>query len=368
MRDKMKTRVLIVDDSAYSRQMIKGMIETDGDVEVAGVASNGIEAMAMTVKLKPDIITLDFEMPEMDGFGFLRWLMKERPTPVVMITSFSDSTTVFKALELGAADFIAKPSRRASMELGSIQGDLLGKIKGIKDLKIGKLNISRDLINKSPEDSTGRADALSDDVLGQDVGVVAIGASTGGPTALQVILTWLPAHLPAGIVISQHMPRGFTKPFADRLDRLARIKVKEAADGDIVEKGKALICPGGHHMIVKRRNKKVFVSLKEATSGDKYIPSVDIMMASAAEHFGAMTMGVILTGMGNDGAKGVVEIKGKGGYTIAEAESSAVIFGMPNEAIKTGIIDKVLPLYKIPNEITMTVTGKRDTKWKRNQA
>lgn len=367
MISRMKIRVLIVDDSAYSRQTIKGMLETDEDVEVVGVASNGIEAMGKTMKLKPDIITLDFEMPEMDGFGFLRWVMKERPTPVVMITSFSDSTTVFKALDLGAVDFIAKPSRRASMELNSIQEDLLGKIKGIKDLRMEKLHISRDLISKTPEDSKGRDATVAEDVSPQDIGVVAIGASTGGPTALQVILTWLPAHLPAGIIVSQHMPRGFTKPFADRLDKLSRIKVKEAADGDIVEKGKALICPGGHHMIIKRKNKVLCVSLREATGRDKYIPSVDVMMAAAAEHSGAMTMGVILTGMGNDGAKGIVEIKEKGGYTIAEAESSAVIFGMPNEAIKTGGIDRVLPLYKIPNEITLTVTGKKDRKWKRNQ-
>ncbi len=367
MRDGMKTKVLIVDDSAYSRQTIKAMIETDEGAEVVGVASNGIEAMAKTVKLKPDIITLDFEMPEMDGFSFLRWVMKERPTPVVMITSFSDSTTVFKALELGAVDFIAKPSRRASMELGTIQEDLLAKIRGIKDLKMEKLDVSRNLINRSPEDSPRGTDALLEDVAPGEVGVVAIGASTGGPTALQVILSWLPASLPAGILVSQHMPRGFTKPFADRLDKLARIKVQEAAEGDIVEKGKALICPGGHHMTLKRKNKHVCVSLREAAVSDKYSPSVDIMMASSAEHFSATVTGVILTGMGNDGSKGIVEIKRKGGYTIAEAESSAVIFGMPNEAIKTGGIDRVLPLYKIPNEITMAVAGKKDRKWKKNQ-
>ncbi len=367
MRDKMKTRVLIVDDSAYSRQTIKGMIETDEDAEVVGVASNGVEAMAKTMKLKPDIITLDFEMPEMDGFSFLRWVMKERPTPVVMITSYSDSMTVFKALELGAVDFIAKPSRRASMELGGIQEDLLGKIRGIKDLRMEKLDISRNLIHRSPEDSAGGTDALLEEVPPGDAGVVAIGASTGGPTALQVILSWLPAHLPAGVLVSQHMPRGFTKPFADRLDKLARIRVKEAADGDVVEQGKALICPGGHHMTLKRKNRNICVSLREAAGSDKYVPSVDMMMASSAEHFSTMVTGVILTGMGNDGSKGIVEIKRKGGYTIAEAETSAVIFGMPNEAIKTGGIDRILPLYKIPNEITMAVAGKKDKKWKRNQ-
>jgi two-component system chemotaxis response regulator CheB len=363
-----RIKVLIVDDSAYSRQTIKGMLETDADIEVVGVASNGVEAMAKTMKLKPDIITLDFEMPEMDGFSFLRWVMRERPTPVVMITSYSDSMTVFKALELGAVDFIAKPSRRASMELHAIQGDLLHKIKSVRELRMEKLSISRDLISKTPGDVERGADVVAEDVLPQDMAVVTMGASTGGPTALQVILTWLPSHLPAAILISQHMPRGFTKPFADRLSRLARIRVKEAADGEIVEAGKALICPGGYHMTLKRKSRAICVSLKEMTGGDKYVPSVDIMMSSAAEYFGALTVGVILTGMGDDGKKGVVEIKEKGGYTIAEAESSAVIFGMPNEAIKTGVIDRVLPLYKIPNEITMTVTGKRDKKWKTNRA
>jgi two-component system chemotaxis response regulator CheB len=361
-----RIKVLIVDDSAYSRQSIKGMLETDGDIEVAGVASNGVEAMARTIKLKPDIITLDFEMPEMDGFSFLRWVMKERPTPVVMVTSFSDSTTVFKALELGAVDFIAKPSRRASMDLHSIQDDLLRKIKGIRELRMAKLNVSRKLIGKTPE---GRgADDRLEEASSQDVRVVAIGASTGGPSALQVILTWLPAHLPAGILISQHMPRGFTKPFAERLGRLARIRVKEASDGDVVEAGKALICPGGCHMRLKRKNREICAALEEVSGRDKYVPSVDVMMASAAEHFGALATGVILTGMGDDGKMGIVEIKENGGYTIAESESSAVIFGMPNEAIKTGAIDKVLPLFEIPGEITMTVTGKRDKKWKTNKA
>ncbi len=351
-------KVLIVDDSAYSRQAIKGMLEADRGVEVVGVASNGVEAIAKTIRLKPDIITLDFEMPEMDGFSFLRWVMKERPTPVVMITSYSDSMTVFKALELGAVDFIAKPSRRASMELNAIQGDLLHKIKGIRELRMEKLSISRNLISKTPESAERTGDAQTEEVSLQDMRVVTMGASTGGPTALQVILTWLPSNLPAAILVSQHMPKGFTRPFAERLNRQARIKVKEASDGDMVEAGKALICPGGYHMALKRKNKAVCVSLREVIASDKYAPSVDVMMTSAAEHFGPQTIGVILTGMGDDGRKGIVEIRNKGGYTIAESESSAVIFGMPNEAIKTGAVDKVLPLYKIPNEISTTVAEK----------
>ena len=363
-----KISVLIVDDSAYSRQTIKGMLETDQGIEVVGIASDGIEAMAKTIRLKPDVITLDFEMPEMDGFSFLRWLMKERPTPVVMVSSHSDSTMVFKALELGAVDFIAKPSRRASLELLAIQGDLLGKIKGIRDLEMGKLSISRELLHHSPHEAQKDEVHEGSEEFSEELGVVAIGASTGGPTALQIVLTRLPWNLPAGILVSQHMPRGFTKPFTERLAKLTRIKVKEAADGDIVEAGKALVCPGGHNMTLKKKNQVMRVMLKEATGRDKYVPSVDLMMSSAAEHCGPMAVGVVLTGMGNDGKTGVVEIKKKGGYTIAEAESTAVIFGMPNEAIKTGVVDQVLPLHKIPGEIIMTVTRKRDRKWKRTQS
>lgn len=364
MHDKIK--VLIVDDSPYSRQTIKEMIETDAGIEVLGVASNGVEAMAKTVKLRPDVITLDFEMPEMDGFSFLRWIMKDRPMPVIMVTSFSDSTTVFKALEFGAVDFVAKPSKRASMELHNIQDDLIQKIKSTRLLKMDRVGISSELIEQAPEDDERAAYVFDQDGPPQDIRVVTIGASTGGPTALQVVLTRLPAKFPAAILISQHMPRGFTRPFTDRLAKLSRIGIKEAADGDLVEPGNALVCPGGYHMALKSKNGVVRVALKEPAQKDRYIPSVDLMMSHAAEQFGPSTMGVVLTGMGNDGKHGIVEIKRKGGYTIAEAESTAVIFGMPNEAIKTGSVDRVLPLYKIAGEITMTLMGKRDKKWKKN--
>ncbi|GAB4422781.1 MAG: chemotaxis response regulator protein-glutamate methylesterase [Thermodesulfovibrionales bacterium] len=359
-----KIRVLIVDDSAYSRQTIRGMFAADSDIEVVGIASNGIEAMAKTIKLKPDIITLDFEMPEMDGFSFLRWLMKERPTPVIMVSSHSDSKTVFRALELGAVDFIAKPTRRASIELYSIKNDLLEKVKGIRELRMDRLDISRCLITESPPALQAEAMGIRvEDTAGQQTSefeVVAIGASTGGPAALQVILTRLPSNFPAGILISQHMPKGFTESFAERLNKLSRIRVKEADDGDVVERGKALICPGGYHLTLKRGDNGVRVALRNSTGKDKYTPSVNLMMTSVAEHFGPLSMGVVLTGMGNDGRQGIVEIKEKGGYTIAESDSTAVVFGMPNEAIKTGAIDMVLPLNEIPGEITRAVMARRD--------
>jgi two-component system chemotaxis response regulator CheB len=354
-----RIKVLIVDDSAYSRQTIKRMLETDKDVEVVGVAADGVEAMAKTMKMKPDIITLDFAMPQMDGFSFLRWLMKERPLPVIMVSSYSDIKTVFMALELGAADFIAKPSPRASTDLLRIQNDLLQKVKGIKSMSMDKLGASRELVQQDPRPfDEGSCSAMSGKQM-PSIEIVTIGASTGGPAALQVILTRLPAGFPAGILICQHMPKGFTEPFAERLNRLAKIKVKEAAEGATVERGTALICPGGYHMTLKMKNRHVRIALKDSTSGDRYTPSVDVMMASAAENFGAKAMGVILTGMGNDGKKGIVEIKGQGGYTIAESEETAIVFGMPHEAIKTGAVDKILPLDEIPKEIAKAVINKK---------
>ncbi|MGD1074739.1 MAG: chemotaxis response regulator protein-glutamate methylesterase [Thermodesulfovibrionales bacterium] len=354
-----RIKVLIVDDSAYSRQAIKRMLETDKDVVVVGIASDGVDAMAKTMRLKPDIITLDFAMPEMDGFSFLRWLMKERPLPVIMVSSYSDVKTVFMALELGAADFIAKPSPRASTDLMRIQHDLLEKVKGIRNMRMDNLGASRELIQQDPGPiETGNSSATAGGQM-PSIEIVTIGASTGGPAALQVILTRLPAGFPAGILISQHMPKGFTEPFSERLNRLAKIKVKEAAEGATVERGTALICPGGYHMTLKMKNRHVRIALKDSTSGDRYTPSVDVMMASAAENFGAKAMGVILTGMGNDGKKGIVEIKGQGGYTIAESEETAIVFGMPHEAIKTGAVDKILPLDEIPKEIAKAVINKK---------
>lgn len=341
----MSTKVLIVDDSAYTRQLLKKIIEQDQSFAVAGVAADGIDAMAKTLRLKPDIITLDFEMPEMDGFSFLRWLMRERPTPVIMVSSHNDTKTVFKALELGAVDFIAKPTKRASLELHSIEKDLIRKIRGIKQIRLDILSKNLELLDREetvePAGDKGQ----------ESVQVVAVGSSTGGPAALQIVLTRLPADFPAGIIVSQHMPRGFTGPLSERLNRLSQIRIKEAADNDLIEPGSVLICPGGCHLGLKRKGGRATVVLKEGRLTDRYVPSVDYMMKSAADMFGANTMGVLLTGMGNDGAQGMVEIKGKGGYTIAESEESAVVFGMPAEAIKAGAVESVLPISDIPAEI-----------------
>lgn len=346
----MKTKVLIVDDSAFTRQILKKILEQDSNIEVAGVASDGVDAMAKTLRLKPDIITLDFEMPEMDGFSFLRWLMRERPTPVIMVTSHADSKTVFKALELGAVDFIAKPTKRASIELQTVEKDLLRKIRGIKDIRMDLLSRNLELLD-SKDDFEPAADKHQ-----HNINLVAVGSSTGGPAALQIILTRLPADFQAAVMVSQHMPRGFTGPLSERLDKLSAIKIKEAEDGDHILPGKVFICPGGYHMGIRKKGEKSFISLKESTLTDKYVPSVDYMMASTADAFGSNSMGVILTGMGNDGKKGMLEIKEKGGYTIAESEESAIVFGMPAEAIKAGAVEIILPISEIPAEVIRKVS------------
>jgi two-component system, chemotaxis family, protein-glutamate methylesterase/glutaminase len=351
----MKTKVLIVDDSAYTRQMMKNILQEISGLEVIGIASDGIDAMAKTLRLKPDIITLDFEMPEMDGFSFLRWLMKERPTPVIMVSSHADSKTVFKALELGAVDFIAKPTRRASVELQEIGKDLIMKIKGIKNIRLDILSRNLELLGNEKNLATPAPKYKA-----PEIDVVAIGSSTGGPAALQIILTRIPGDFKSAIVVSQHMPKGFTGPLSERLNKLSQLKIKEAEDGDIIKKGTVYICPGGFHLGISRRKQRPVIDLKEGKLADRYTPSVDYMLSSVAECYEAGTVGVVLTGMGNDGSQGMMEIKTKGGYTIAESESSAVVFGMPAEAIKTGAVRTVLPISEIPSEIIRVVNNPHD--------
>jgi two-component system chemotaxis response regulator CheB len=348
---KEKTRVLIVDDSAFSRQTIKKMLEQADDVDVVGVAADGIDAMAKTLRYDPDVITLDFNMPEMDGLSFLRWVMKEHPTPVVMVSSHGDNA--LKALDLGAVDFITKPTKRASMELKNIKKDLLAKVSCIKELNLDKISKSVDRFETcKPSDKPAPT-------VKTDFSVVAIGASTGGPPALQTLLGEMPRDFPCGIIISQHMPRGFTRSLAERLNRHTLLNVKEAEQGDMVEPGRVLVCPGGMHMKFRKKDGCCAVSLVEGKESDKYVPSVDTMMLSASKHANHLVLGVVLTGMGNDGMKGMVEIRKKGGYTIAESEETAVVFGMPGEAIKAGAVKAVVPMNLIPKQIVKAVMGER---------
>lgn len=349
-----KTKVLVIDDSAFNRQTIKKMLENSPGIEVVGTASNGMEAMAKTLRLQPDVITLDFEMPEMDGFSFLRWLMHMCPTPVIMVSSHDDQNTVFRALELGAVDFISKPGKRASLELQNIERDLLNKINSVRQINMEVVSKNVKLHEEHTETKP------SSEPIRSDVALVAIGSSTGGPPALQMVLQGLPSDFPSSIVISQHMPRGFTKSLSERLNRICALHVKEAEQGEVVEPATVYICPGGHHMAFRQgRDDKGLVLLAESQSEDKYTPSVNTMMISATKVYGKKICGVVLTGMGDDGMEGMVEIVKAGGYTIAESEETAVVYGMPREVMEAGAARDILPINEISAKIVEVVMGDR---------
>jgi two-component system chemotaxis response regulator CheB len=347
-----KIKALVVDDSAYNRTAISQMLASDAGIEVVGSAHDGVDAIAKTLRLAPDVITLDLEMPNMDGFTFLRWLMAERPTPVLVLSSRSDSRSVFRALELGAVDFLAKPEARISKSIESVRGELVTKVQSMLNLEMSKVKSAIALLAGEKAASPPRKE---DDTRFEKspIEVVAIASSTGGPPAVQAILSSLPADFGAGIVISQHMPAGFTKSFAERLNKLSPLVVSEAAAGDRISPGSVLIAPGGYHLIIKRDRMGLITELVPRSSMDKYVPSADLMMISVAEACGAATLGVVLTGMGRDGAEGADAIKKRKGQCLAESEESAVVFGMPQEAIRTGAVDKVLPLGKMAEEIAL---------------
>lgn len=345
-----KIRTLVVDDSAYNRMMISKMLESDETIDVVATASDGVDAVAKTLRLCPDVITLDLEMPNMDGFTFLRWLMKERPTPVLVLSGRTDSRSVFRALELGAVDFLAKPEARISKSLEGIRDELLSKIHAVLNLEMEKVKSTVSLLSEQPPPPPRREEEA---ILHKGpIEVVAVASSTGGPPAIQAILTSLPRDFASSIVIAQHMPAGFTRSFAERLNKLTPLMVSEAVAGDRLEPGRVLIAPGGHHMIIKRDREGLVADIVPRSPSDKYVPSADRLFMSVAEACGTAALGVVLTGMGKDGVEGALAIKRRKGRCIAESEESAVIFGMPQEAIKAGAIDKVLPLWKMAEEIT----------------
>jgi two-component system chemotaxis response regulator CheB len=345
-------RVVVIDDSAYNRRTITKMLEDVENVQVVGYAADGEEGIRKIIDLKPDLVTLDLEMPRMDGFTLLRIVMNSCPTPVIIISSRNEDERVFKALELGAVDFIAKPTSRISDELLKITGDLQEKVRSVFNLNLDRI-INREALlsgevgkkKKKPVVATPTAVGLT------SIQVVAIGASTGGPPALQGILSSLPGQAPFAVVVSQHMPAGFTKAFAERLNRSSSFEVKEARDGDVVMPGRALIAPGGRNLIFQRVKNDVVARVVEPSPQDRYIPSVDAMFISLAPIYGDKLLAVVLTGMGNDGSKGVRAVKSAEGGVLAESEESAVVFGMPREAIATGLVDKVAPLDRMTREI-----------------
>ena len=357
MNSSKKIKALVVDDSAFNRGSLSQMLASDSGIEVVGTATDGVDAIGKTLRLTPDVITLDLEMPNMDGFTFLRWLMKERPTPVLVISSRSDSRSVIRALELGAVDFLAKPEARISKSIEGIRDELLAKVRSILFLEMGKVQSTIALLARERVTPVIHKDV---EVVPRksEIEVVAIASSTGGPPAIQAILTGLPGDFGASIVISQHMPPGFTRSFAERLNKISPLVVSEAAAGDRIKAGMAFVAPGGHHLLVRRDREGLFAELIPRGPADKYVPSADRMMSSVADACGAAALGVVLTGMGNDGAQGALAIKKQQGRCLAESEESAVIFGMPQEAIRAGAVDKVLPLVKMAEEISTRCTGR----------
>lgn len=332
-----KIRVLVIDDSAFTRRTVKRMLESSSLVEVVDWARDGEEALRKAIQLDIDLITLDLEMPKMDGFTFLRILMAKKPTPVIVISGNSGDQDVFKALDLGAVDFIAKPTQHAAPELATIEQELLSKVHGIRQLRIDRVaDRVRHGAPPVPESRVRPAHR-----------VVAIGSSTGGPAALMRIFAALSEPPPCGFVVSQHMPEGFTRGFAERIDRMTPMHAREARSGDVVEDGLILIAPGGKHLEFESVGGKIAASVVERVESDKYAPCIDRMFISAAKNYGSDLLGIVLTGMGDDGREGVQAVKRSGGNVIVESEETAVIFGMPQQAIRGGAVDAVLPLGQI---------------------
>lgn len=343
-------RVLVIDDSAYSRRTIIKLLEEIPGVEIAGYAANGEEGLRKVMDLRPDLVTLDLEMPGMDGFTLLRIIMNARPTPVIVVSAQSEDERVFKAMELGAVDFVAKPGRVVSEQLVEIRDELQQKVSNVFNLNLQGLKFrTRPAVQE--ENLPVRRLAKLPKGGEQRYEVVAIGSSTGGPPALQKILSQLPANLPFAIMISQHMPAGFTKAFAERLNRMLPFNVREAVDGEIILPNTVFIAPGGLNMVAVQLKEQVIIRLKSPSKDEKYIPSVNVMLASVAKCYANRALAVILTGMGNDGSQGVRKIKEAGGGVLAESEESSVVFGMPREAIATGVVDSIATLDLMPKKI-----------------
>lgn len=351
-----KIRVLIIDDSASVRQTLTAILSDDPQIQVIGSASDPFVAAKRIMEEVPDVITLDVEMPRMDGITFLRRLMSQHPIPVVMCSSLTEagSETLMQALEAGAVDVILKPKVGVADHLAEIGDTIRDVVKAAARARVGSKR-PRAVTPLQPEAKLTADAVLPPPVAGRAMArttemVVCIGASTGGTESLRVVLEALPANAP-GMVIVQHMPEKFTAAFAKRLNTLCAVEVKEAEDGDPVLRGHVLIAPGGKHTMIERQGARYCVSVKDGPLVTRHRPSVDVLFRSAARAIGSNAMGVIMTGMGDDGARGMLEMKQAGAFNLAQDEASCIVFGMPKEAIERGGTDKTIPLERIAAEI-----------------
>jgi two-component system chemotaxis response regulator CheB len=352
---KPKIRVLIVDDSAVVRQTLSEVLSSDPEIEVIATAADPFVAAERIREQIPDVITLDIEMPRMDGLTFLQKIMSQHPIPVVICSSLAEEGTQssLKALEYGAVDIIAKPRLGSKQFIEDSRIMLCQVVKAAAGARLQNLRPARVVEPKLTADAI--LSAATHAMAETTEKVVAIGASTGGTEALKIVLEQLPSDAP-GIVIVQHMPELFTRAFANRLNGLCSITVKEAESNDTVLRGHALIAPGNHHMLLKRSGARYYVEIKDGPLVCRHRPSVDVLFRSAARYAGQNAVGVILTGMGDDGARGMLEMKQAGAMTIAQNEATCVVFGMPNEAIKRSAVDKVVALGAVAGAI---LTGAR---------
>ncbi|RMG94793.1 MAG: chemotaxis-specific protein-glutamate methyltransferase CheB [Deltaproteobacteria bacterium] len=350
-------RVVVVDDSAYNRQTITSIIEELEGVCVVGRAMNGKEALRMVFDLEPDVVTLDLEMPEMDGFAFLRLLMGKRPTPVIVVSGFSGRENVFRALELGALDFIAKPSRDIGPDLRSIGDEIKAKIGMVRRLQAIRLqqrafDLLEQKVARGTTTSAGARRPARTPRPGPERGaparnLVVVGSSTGGPPALQLLLGKLPQAMKAAVVVAQHMPPRFTAAFAERLDRVLDVRVKEAEDGEALLEGTVYIAPGGHNVEVFGAPGAGRVRVAPRQSGAVVAPSADLLFETAAASFGPRTCAVVLTGMGSDGSVGIRSVVAGGGTAYAEDPQTAVMPGMPSSACATGLVERAAPVDRL---------------------
>ncbi|MBU8934579.1 MAG: chemotaxis response regulator protein-glutamate methylesterase [candidate division Zixibacteria bacterium] len=355
-------RILVVDDSAFMRKAISMMLESDPAIKVVGTARDGEEGIQKVRHLKPDLVTMDIEMPRMDGLTALREIMAKHPVPVMMISSLTTdgARATLDALEMGAVDFIPKELSYVSLDIVKIREELVAKIKNIvkrKSLLMARFRGTRSAGRMKTSPGRSGVPRKSVSVVktirkrNHQVGIIAIGSSTGGPPALAEVIPRLPRNLPAGIVIAQHMPPKFTKSLAERLNGLSELHVKEAADGDPVEAGTVLIAPGGQQMTVNKAGAKAYVRVSSEPSDTLYKPCVDVMLDSVAASYHRAILGVILTGMGSNGVTGLRKVKSGGGVIIAQDEPTCIVYGMPRAAAEAGVCDHIVPIEQVAQEI-----------------
>ena len=348
--------VVVIDDSAFMRKSISMMLESDPGIKVVATARDGQDGINKIREFRPDIATLDVEMPVLDGLSALRVIMKEMPLPVIMISSLTSegAQATLDALHIGAVDFIPKDLSYVSVDIKKIREELIAKVRSIVRSRARRLRSEAGLAKTPPRPAAGHAGKTWNVPAGAGSRLKAavLGISTGGPFALLQAIPKLPADYPLGIAIVQHMPPRFTKSLADRLDGLSALRVREAEDGDLLEPGVVLIAPGGLHMTFRRKGADVAACISAEPAGTLYRPSADIMISSAVEAFNAPLLGIIMTGMGKDGLEGLRRLKAKGGVVFAQEEDSCVVYGMPRAAVEDGIADAILPLDSIPGGMT----------------